>query len=649
MSLFRQIQLVIAMLLLAALAIVMKIDFDKSRAFSSQQLFNNGKNVANLLALSLSSHPSDTAYMETSINAMFDGGHFEEIRLDDTAGKVLYKRSQALVMEGVPPLFVDFVDLSPPMAEAKVISGWNITGTLYVKPHAGPTYLQLWDSFKNLFILFMILGAMTIIVSHVILRYLLESLMAIQNQAEAISDNRFIINDSVPRTPELKKVVLAMNAMVEKVRLIYSRQLEHLKNYQELNFKDLTTGLYNRKYLVKQLSNFLESDNENAKGQVFMVSLAGMESLTLSINHPALTSFFKGLADILSTETQALKDVITARLPGNEFAVVLPNCDRDKGVMTAKTLMGNILGLLSGNMDLLENIRVYGGFASYGHGDHLKDILSKTDYALSVAKSGPSGSMKEYIEEDSQPVLGKFQWKTLIEESLVEGRFVLSSQPVLSETGELHREIYVNMVDPQGIVRRASYFMPMVITLGLANKVDRYVMESVAAYLEENRENVLAVNLTTEFCTDRMSFMWLRKFLATSRHLRDFLVFEMHECTLTQHPDICLDIAGLLKGMGYRFGIDRFTMNDEALDLLSDLGPQYIKVEHSYLHDTAEKENAQTALNALMTLTDSLGITLVAVMVETEEQKRILSEKHITCFQGTGVADIAPVRFTHDV
>ncbi|MBU1169544.1 MAG: EAL domain-containing protein [Proteobacteria bacterium] len=649
MSLFKQIQILITVLLLATLIIVMKIDFDKAREFTSRQLFNNGKNIANLLALSLSSHPSDKVFMESSINAMFDGGYFEEILLTNGDGDVLFKKNETLVVEGVPQIFIDLVNLEIPVAEAQVIAGWTLIGTLHVKPHSGPSYIKLWESFKDLCLLFIILGTVTITVSYVILRLLLVSLVAIQHQAEAISDNQFIINESVPGTPELKKVVLAMNTMVEKVQLIYNRQLEYLKNYQALNFKDSNTGLNNRKFLVKQLIHFLESDTENAHGHMFILSLAGMESINISVCHPVLDTFFKDLAEILNSETLTLKDAVTARLPRHEYAVVLPNCDSDDGMAIAKAVMGRILDLLAGKTDLLGVIHVYGGFGAYGHGDDLKNVLSKTDYALSVAKSGPSGTIEAFQEESNQPVLGKFEWKTLIEDALSQGRFVLTAQPVLSESKELHREIYVNMVDPQGVVQRASYFMPMVITLGLANRLDHYVLENSAAFLAQNQEHVLAINITSEFCTDRVSFMWFRQFLVASRFIKDNIVFEIHENTVIQHPDICLDIAGLLKGMGYKFGIDQFTMNDLSLDLLKNLNPHYIKVEYSYLHDMDNQKDAQTALSALMTITDSLDIRLIAVKIENDEQRQSLSAKHITYFQGRGVADISPLTDKHEL
>ncbi|MCP4118076.1 MAG: EAL domain-containing protein [Desulfobacteraceae bacterium] len=645
MSLFKQIQTLITLLLLATLTIVLKINFDNAREFTARELFNSGKNIANVLALSLSSQPSDRVFMETCINAMFDGGSFEEISLlGSRDGTELFKRHEEIIVDGVPSLFIQLIDLQTPVAEAQVMDGWSILGTLQVKPHSGSSYLKLWETFKQLCLLFVLVGSVAIVISSLILRYLLQSLGSIRRQAEAISHNEFIINASIPGTPELKEVVTAMNTMVEKVQTIYNRQLEHLKNYQELNFKDTRTGLHNRKFIVKQLEHFLDSENGKTRGQVILLGFVGMDTMTISPEHTSLDSFYINLANVLKKESRAVADAVVAKLPRHEFACLLPNCNREKGLAIAKETVNHFRQLIARQPEFLDAVSVYGGVAPYDHGDDLSSVLSKTDYAFSMAKGGSSGTVEAFREDGSQAVLGKFEWKTMIEEALSQDRFFLTAQPVIAGTEELHKEVYIGLIDPQGVHHKAGYFMPMVITLGLAARLDQYVLERAAGYLFENPKGVLAVNITTEFCRDRRAFIWFRQFLAAGKSIAGHIVFEIHESTLVRYSDICLDLAGLVRGMGYELGIDQFSMSDRALALLKDLKPRYIKVEQGYLLDSEAPGAADVALNSLITITDSLDIKLIAVKIENEEQRLALTAKNINCFQGRNIADVAPLR-----
>lgn len=643
MSLFKQIFLLVTSLLIVMLAIVLKVNFDNAKDFAANQLFNTGKNVANSLALSLGSQIDDTSLMETTINAMFDGGHFEEITLIRQDGAVIHKRTERIVIDGVPSFFLRNVDLPQPTAEAQVSHGWSIFGFVRVKGHPGPFIISLWETFRRLCLLFLILGGLTISIVYWILKFLLNSLEQIQHQAEAISNNEFIINATVPNTPELRNVVLAMNTMVEKVQQIFNRQLENIKYYQEMQFRDDLTKLHNREYFVKQLGHFLGSENEKGSGQVLIISVAGMEKRSIAAGYPIIQSFYQNLAEILVQETRTVTDAVTARLPRHEFAAILPNCDQNNGTVIANAILYRLQQAIAGESQLSDLLVVNAGMAAYGYKDNVGTVLSKADYALSTAKSGLPGTLEKFRAEEDLVVLGKLEWKTMLDAALADRRFFLTAQPVLSDTREYHREIYINLKDDNNVTHKAGYFMPMVINLGMAGKLDRYVLEHTAAHLRGNSKSVYAVNITTDFCKDRLAFSWLRQFLDDNKPIQSCLTLEIHDNTLIQHPDICRDLAGMLKGMGYAFGIDQYTMNEVSLDLIKEMRPQYIKIDYDYLQDVDSQMNTAIALNAMLTITDSLGIELIASKIETEKQKQTLTAKNINYFQGLGIADIAPL------
>ncbi len=643
MSLFRQIQLLVVSLLLVMLIIVFRINFNNARDFIVNQTFSNVKNVANVLALSLSTRLSDDVYIKTSINAMFDGGYYRAISLVRTGGSVVYNKYDELVVEGVPALFLNTCDLQIPVAEAQVMDGWSIFGTLRVEGHNGHAYKKLWATFKQLCLIFTILGGIAISVSYMVLKHILRALERIQYQAEAISNNEFVITADIPRTPELKKVVLAMNAMVAKVQMIFNRHLENLTQFQELRDKDAITGLYNRGFLVKQLTKNLESDEQEAQGQVIFLGLTGMERINVSGGHPVLNRLYKDLAGVLEQETGLVADAVVARLPRQEFAALLPGCSPEEGMAIALAAVRGFMQVIGLEPQITDNVHVSGGVASYSYEDKLSAVLSKVDYALSVARSGLSGTVESFREEQVQTVMGKSEWKAFIEKAFSEKRFHLAAQPVISEKGELHREVYISLIDQQGAEHRAGFFIPMVMGLGLAGKLDQYVLEHAVGYLSANPDGVLAVNVTTEFCKDRSALPWFRQFLAANKAVQARLIIEIQEDTLVQYPDICLDLAGLFTGLGYKFGIDRYTMNDASLNLLKKLKPHYIKIERDYLEVFDDPGKSDMVLNALFTIADSLDIKVIATKVETKEQRLALAAKDIKSFQGRGIAEIAPL------
>ena len=523
------------------------------------------------------------------------------------------------------------------------MDGWSVFGTVQVQGHTGQVYRKLWATFKQLCLLFAALGGIAIGVSYLVLKHLLRALESIQHQAEAISSSEFVITTDIPKTPELKKVVLAMNAMVEKVQTIFNRHLENLIQFQELRDKDAITGLPNRSFFVKELTRLLESNKEKVHGQVIIIGLTGMERINVAGGHPVIRQLYQDLAAVLEKETGQLAEAVVARFPRQEFAALLPGCTPEEGLDIAAVVTRGFMQVIGLETQITDQVNANAGVASYQSEEKLGLVLSKADYALSVARSGLPGTVESFKDEQINTVMGKSEWKSLIEKAFFDNRFILSAQPVISEKDELHREVYISLVDRLGAKYGAGYFMPMAMSLGLAGRLDQYVLEHAARYLSANPERVLAINLTTEFCKDRKALPWLRQFLAANKSVKTRLILEIQENTVIQYPDICLDLAGMFTGLGYKFGVDQYTMNDASLHLLKKLKPQYIKIERDYLEVFDDPGKTDMVLNALFTITDSLGIKLIATKIETEAQRRALADRTITYFQGRGIAEIAPL------
>lgn len=643
MSLCRQIQLLVTVLLLVMLVTILKVNLDGARKLATKQLSYSTGNITDLLAETLENHLSDPAQLESKINWIFDTGHFEKIVLSRLDGNVVYQREAEADISGAPSLFKGLISIDPPAVEADISDGNERFGTLLVKLNPAPFSAGLWATFKKLILLFVFLAAVTIAGSFLILNRFLKALNRIKQQAEAISRDEYIINENLPKTSELKQVTLAMNTMVAKVQDIFNRQLEDIKYFQDLQFIDTVTELHNRKFLIKRLNHFLDSDTEKAHGHFFLLAIVGMEQNNISSGHPDIQHFYKNLARIITDSAEQMNDAIVARLSQQEFGIILPDANTEEAMIAAEAAVAGSLELIEGKSELTGLIEISGGLAAYDYKDTAGSVLSKADYALSSAKNNPSGTIEFFQGEDNQAVMGKYQWQTMLHSALTNQRFTILSQPVLSAQGELHQEIYINLTAPNGQIYKAGYFMPMAISLGLSSRIDKYVLECIADYLKKSPEKVFAVNLTNVFCRDRLAAVWFRHFLETNQALSRQIYFEIHGDHMLQYPEICFDLTKLLQQMGFGFGIDQIILNDTSLNLFKEIKPAYIKIEKDYFEDIDGRGNSEVALNALLSLTDSLGIKLIVTKIEDEKQHQVLLSKKIKYFQGYAIASIDPL------
>ena len=483
MTLFKQIMLLITALLFILLLVVFGINFNVSKSFVQNELYERAKNSANSLSLSLGKVSDDVFLMETTIAAMFDGGHFQRISMRDAEGKLLIQRKQALTMEGIPPLFIQLISMEAPAAESVVTNGWNIVGTLEIQGHTGPAYARVWDIFKNILLAFSLLWIGSVSIASLLLKAVLHPIYHIRKQAEAIEANHFIINPRIPSTPELNKVVVQMNKMVETVQKNYQRSIETIKEARRLQYEDKVSGLYNKAYFVHRIQSYLNSQEHLSQGCTALVSIQEFETLKLKQGFEISERLIRQIASILKENVSHIPNHVVTRLSPNEYALILPGTTSE----TVEKMLSTILL----EMERLEELSTWdakpvwlsAAVTPYAFGDTSSQILSNLDYALAQAK----GDQKNPIvatEPMPTPPMGREEWKRSIEGALESDQFILSLQAVLNAENQIfHHEAYISMEGDQGQEQAAGVFMPMALELGIAKQIDRYVISKIAKIL----------------------------------------------------------------------------------------------------------------------------------------------------------------------
>lgn len=227
MTLLRQLILAILALLLLVFAGSVAISVANTRHYLDAQLQSHAQDAATSLGLSLSTSAAedDRATMESMVDALFDSGYYRSIRIIDTGGAPLVERAQPVRFDDVPAWFVRLIPLNTPLGEAMLMSGWRQLGRVQVTSNPGYAYLELWRTTRGSVGLFALVAALAVALSVVGVNIILRPLRATEAQAAAIADREFPVQEHLPRTRELRRVVEAMNHMSRKVRQMLDEQI----------------------------------------------------------------------------------------------------------------------------------------------------------------------------------------------------------------------------------------------------------------------------------------------------------------------------------------------------------------------------------------------------------------------------------------
>lgn len=643
MTLFKQIIIILSFFQTVILSVVMWQNFNTANEFVQTQLKFDAMHTANSLGLSITPAVSqnDIATIETMINSMFDSGYFEMISLVDTKGETIVKNYQPTIIADVPSWFVKLIDMKAPIANSNVMAGWIPYGTLQVQNSTGLAYRQLWNTVKDIGLSFLIISLITFIILHQSLKFILNPLKKVQQQAEAISQNDFIFQKEVPSTIELKQVVTAMNTMTSKVQEIFNKEAQTVKKYHELLYKDRATNLYNRRYFVLKLQEYLKSEEESV-GSVIFASFTNQKKLKSEIGYKRSEELISKLGEAIDKNSKVSQLAVSSSMKEGDFAILIPALNSQKTKELCETLSQNLSQIIqSFGLDINRYFFNFGA-TKYEEKVQVSDILSKADFALSNAKT--DGASKIYWHEDNENeiALGKEAWNKELLDAIETKRLIFAMQRAQSIDGDIyHNEIFLRLKDKNGAIYNAGYFMPMVKELKLNSKIDHYVVRTTLEMLKNNEfpPSSLSINIGKDTLLETSEASWLESILPEFRDIAKGIInFEF--ATRGEIPIAVLaNISKKLRKYNFGLGLDNFMPDGDSLKVLQSINPTYIKVHASTLIDLFTERESESSKQSLDIITETMDIKIIAMGVETQKSMEQLQKIGIKYMQGSFIEE----------
>jgi EAL domain-containing protein (putative c-di-GMP-specific phosphodiesterase class I)/GGDEF domain-containing protein len=399
------------------------------------------------------------------------------------------------------------------------------------------------------------------------------------------------------------------------------------------------TKLYNRRYFMGELSGYLQSETLSS-GSILFLSFNDILVAKQAVGFAKLDELLKGFADLLGREGGQWNDTLIARLGGQDFVMLAPNASAEALRENAGVIMEKSRGMINSYGIDASAFCLNGAVSAYSGEDTIKNLLSRTDFALTAAKAKGAFSVEMYKETGSATsLMGKEEWAQEIQTAMETGRIRLAMQSVLEGEGTIyHDEVYLRFEDREGEIHSAGYFMPMLIRLGLTNEVDKHVFTQVMRHIGENPDVSLAVNVSTDFIKDGAMLYWLTQQLKENKNP---ISFEVSNGQVLRDLAVCNDFAAMVRSYGNRFGIDNFSTQSGDMNYLKELKPSYIKMHKNMLLEDSDSEESKAVFKSLQIIAESLGILFIAVAVESAEERDKLAAMGIDAMQGSGISPIS--------
>ena len=193
-----------------------------------------------------------------------------------------------------------------------------------------------------------------------------------------------------------------------------------------------------------------------------------------------------------------------------------------------------------------------------------------------------------------------------------------------------------------GFTHSARFFLPMATLLGLADGIDRYMIQKMLQrFVSQEHNTPLALNLSAEFVKHYINIQWLKEQLEKlSPMQRSMVWFEVSNRVVLHNLDAIVSLSRQLKMLGCRFGIDSFAIPSEGAYYLQAIRPDYVKCSIVYLKDVMLDASTGKNQESLNNIARSLGISIIATNIENDQDIATIKYLGIAYMQGRGVASI---------
>ncbi|MDE2396712.1 MAG: EAL domain-containing protein, partial [Burkholderiales bacterium] len=199
-------------------------------------------------------------------------------------------------------------------------------------------------------------------------------------------------------------------------------------------------------------------------------------------------------------------------------------------------------------------------------------------------------------------------------------------------------EALVRWEHPQRGRISPAEFVPLAERHGLIVALGDWVIEAACRQSRAWREGGLYMRVAVNVSTHQMQQSDLARKLQASlqRHgvAPQLLTCEITESAAMQDTEVAQQIFRELREIGVSISIDDFGTGYSSLAYLRKLPAEELKIDRAFVTDLAQSADARAVVLAVVQLAHALGLHVVAEGVETEEQRRLLTELGCDQLQG---------------
>jgi EAL domain-containing protein (putative c-di-GMP-specific phosphodiesterase class I)/CheY-like chemotaxis protein/GGDEF domain-containing protein len=407
----------------------------------------------------------------------------------------------------------------------------------------------------------------------------------------------------------------------------------------ELAYVEPTLGIHNKNWLVREIRNMFSWEREKATLlMLYVEDLAYTESvlgskycdqLTLSL-YDYLSHFFDKTVDIALLERDTLVLIVYDDQDYNEASL--------ENIIHTSIEVENSLH----SLDLTVSSVKFSDFPNY----EPEQLVSVGKSTLERAKY-EGVSYLAFSEPLASAMFGRYELLKDLREAILNNEIRAYFQPKvnLKDNQLVGFEALARWTHKDGSVIPPDQFIALAESSGLMDKLDQQMLKQSCKAIKTLKNigiNVpISVNVAGNEIIRPNYFDNFKKLLEEEGVPNEMIELEITESQFIEEKGTINKHLTALKTLGVRVNIDDFGTGYSSLAYLSTLSVSTVKIDHSFVWRMEESEKDWEILKMIIELGNSLGLSVIAEGIETEQQKMHLLV--LGCEDGQGYLFAKPM------
>jgi diguanylate cyclase (GGDEF)-like protein/PAS domain S-box-containing protein len=442
------------------------------------------------------------------------------------------------------------------------------------------------------------------------------------------------INPIFDHNQQKTHYIAILNDLTERKKS--EQRLSYLSNYDSL------TDLPNRHFFKDHMHQIiLKSLESNTTFALLRLNIDRFRLLNDLLGTDGADILLKHVAQRLSAYDT--RTSMIARLGSDDFAIMLPYPrDNEKDV---EQYCERLLEVFNSPFDVRSQeitVTISMGVALCPkHGKQVDTLSNSAENALQGAKRLGGNAIRFASNQGGIQSLERVNLENALRKAISNTEFVVFYQPKLNAKSRRIEgfEALVRWSHPSKGIVGPVQFIGLAEEMGIISALGEFVLNQSCAQIKKWRDAgfhdvSIAVNVSAQQLQRGNFIDTLDRILATHQIDPSLLELEITETLLMDDTDQVQAILHEIKRRGVTIALDDFGTGYSSLSYLGLYPIDVIKIDRSFVMQMIGNEEQKAIVRAILAMSKSLKMKVVAEGVETLEQAQFLRDEGCELLQG---------------